>query len=319
MFDPKNIHKDFVLVRISRQEQRDKREKVGSILLHHSVAHMQHNLQQGLVCAVGSNVLKILPEIGLGDTALFSHVVEGTVSVTDNNKEYKDRNIIDDSDPDYRYYMVHAVMFSNDTDPEGNPIGKPIARAQLLYGCIKRHTAEVHMTIFYTLALASPDERDNRTMKKTYIKDVNGKEQVILSFVDFKEERKQIEDRLEKMKMEAETHPKRAEQLQIEMEKLTRSLNRKRAATFVPVFSSPHWYLDAFGHPLDASWILYYTIIGGNQTTPQVTQITLQNHSFYVLRNDYVLCARKMDDRTIRRLSGQLDEDEVLVEKVLLS
>jgi hypothetical protein len=218
---------------------------------------------------VGKQMQEMFPNMRPGDELFFHHSIEGSVLSEAEKKvivpvitwhihdnEYSDV-------PDFIYYMV---------------------REDFIYGFRTAADGEVTMHPDMCFAFASTEEADNRDVKQVGS---------LLLFENFKEERKDIEKRIAAMKRECETHTDRAPLIMPEMEKLTRSLNKKRAGTFTPVFVGENVRRDFLPIELDTSWMLFYEFLGSKSTVPQVTTIEIDDAIFYVLRKDYMLCAIK--------------------------
>lgn len=273
-FSPKSINKRFVLVRINRQKQREKRQKVGSILLPPGQVHQNYNQQQGEILMIGKEAQKLIAEMQPGDTLLFHHSIEGQAYLEEQNPHVKLINTWDIYnneyvDPEWIYYMV---------------------RTDFIYG-VKKQDGSIFVHPDLILAIAAPDEENNRNLKRVG---------TLYLFENFKEERKDIEDRLMKMKYEAETHKERAGQIMEEMERITKSLNKKRAGAFMPVFIGKRIKRAFYPTWLDTTYCIWYEFLGSKNTTPQVTTINVDGYDFYILRADFILMAKKL-----KMFSGQ--------------
>jgi len=265
MEKPKKINKNYVLVKISKELQRQKRGKVGSLHVPPQFAFMRFNLQQGQIVMVGSNIESYIPGIAEGDRLVFHHSIEGTVeSQNKNQRNLSSRHVIDE-DEENTWYMV---------------------RKDLMYACIKPD-GSILMAEDYVFGILAPDEEANRNLVAT----PSG----ILLFKNFKEDRLAIEERIGKLKTEAETHPQRAALLEPEMELLTKSLNKKKVSAFVPVFSPASLSRD-FGTALGVNHIVFYEHIGASSETVNITSVDIDGYVFYALRRDYILFAKLREE-----------------------
>lgn len=70
------IGKDYILVRVNGYLQKDKRSRIGSILLHQNYIHMERNLQFGTIEQIGSNAAKQYPMARVGYEVTFHHTIE---------------------------------------------------------------------------------------------------------------------------------------------------------------------------------------------------------------------------------------------------
>lgn len=93
----------YFIVKINIEKQKDRKDKIGALYVHVSHTHMQRNLQEGEVVAIGSIASKKFPEAKIGDTLLIHHFVEGA----DSEKS----NLIF-SDTEYNYYNVTADEYN---------------------------------------------------------------------------------------------------------------------------------------------------------------------------------------------------------------
>lgn len=255
----------YVIIRLDREKQKQRREKIGRIIMPPTAVHMNHNLQQGEILLIGDVIKELLPEIEEGDRLIFHHSVEGywvparekSITIVTNDWRVYDNEYIDP----HIYYAV---------------------RKDFIYGHIKPDgTIIVHPEM--VLAIASPEEENNRNLKKVG---------ALYIFNNYKEERQEVEKRLAELKREAETHTDRAEIIMAEMERITKDLNKKRAGTFMPVFIGSR-VLQYFNGRLDTTYVLWYEFLGSKGTVPQVTTIDIDGYIFYVLRSDYILLAKK--------------------------
>lgn len=80
------VNRQYILVRIDKAAQRQKREKVGDIYIAPNFAYMSHNLQYGEIMQIGEKAQKNYPDAKVGDIALFHHHIEG--SYDDHAPEY---------------------------------------------------------------------------------------------------------------------------------------------------------------------------------------------------------------------------------------
>lgn len=285
MFRPKWINAGLLLVAVNRQAQKEKREKLGSLIIAETQKYMQYNLQLGTVVMIGKKLKEFFPLTQEGDQVFFHHSVEGSLMNYGEEGSEKisptDENVLWDADPDWRYYTMSQ---------------------DLVYGFISARTGEVLMHPEKTLALPLASESDDRKLVK------KGK---LYLFKNYMQTREAVEEKLATLKRECETHApsptdpperyalkeKRVKDLMREMDILTRWLNTKRAVGFSPAFVHPDVKRD-FGIDLNGDWEVYYEIIGGNKVEAKVTSIQIKGMNFYILYNKYILFARKKDELT---------------------
>lgn len=92
----------FFIVKINIEEQKIRKEKVGSLYLHCSEVQMQRNMQCGDIVAMGDIASDNFKEAKIGDTLIFHHFVEGD----------KDSSNLIASDGIFNYYNVTASEYN---------------------------------------------------------------------------------------------------------------------------------------------------------------------------------------------------------------
>lgn len=90
----------YILIRIDRQLQKDKKERLGAIILAPDHTYMQYNMQCGEIIDIGERAARDFPEAKIGDTAIVHHFVEGE---DDNDSK---ENYLVETDETYNYYVV---------------------------------------------------------------------------------------------------------------------------------------------------------------------------------------------------------------------
>lgn len=90
----------YILIRIDRQLQKDKKERLGAIILAPDHTYMQYNMQCGEIIDIGERAARDFPEAKIGDTAIIHHFVEGE---DDNDSK---ENYLVETDETYNYYVV---------------------------------------------------------------------------------------------------------------------------------------------------------------------------------------------------------------------
>lgn len=93
----------YFIIKINIEEQKNRKEKIGSLYVHTSHTFMQRNQQMGEIVAIGHIAHKQFPEAEIGNTLIFHHFVEGTDS--------KNSNLIY-ADNEFYYYNVTASDFN---------------------------------------------------------------------------------------------------------------------------------------------------------------------------------------------------------------
>lgn len=94
--------KNFFLVKCPISEEKERKDKIGSLYLNHRQIFMTRNLQYGEIVAIGSKAAEYFPEAQIGFTLLFHHYVQGK-----DIHESKENHLVD-QDAAYNYYVVAA-------------------------------------------------------------------------------------------------------------------------------------------------------------------------------------------------------------------
>lgn len=92
----------YFLIRIGKVEQKDKKEKVGSLYFPSQFAFMRRELQYGEIISIGKGAQEFLPEASIGDFLLCHHFTTGKST----DKGYNFYKV--EQDDDYNYYVVNA-------------------------------------------------------------------------------------------------------------------------------------------------------------------------------------------------------------------
>lgn len=95
----------YFLIKISRKEQRNKRNKIGSILIPETETYMMYNAQAGEIVGIGQRAHEYFPEAKIGDILLIHHFCEGE-SETESRLDH-----LVHQDEDYNYYVVAAFDY----------------------------------------------------------------------------------------------------------------------------------------------------------------------------------------------------------------
>lgn len=90
---------DKILVRINKQLQTEKREKIGNFFIPSHLMDFTNNLQFGEIVALGTLASKQFPMAKIGDIAIFDHVVEfkveGDTSLIEKEMLNTDEHLVD--------------------------------------------------------------------------------------------------------------------------------------------------------------------------------------------------------------------------------
>lgn len=257
------INPSKILVRVNRQKQKEKRERKGLIIVDPKNAFFRHNQQHGEIIMIGKKMQEYQPELQPGDTLLFSHFIEGSVE-TKQTGEQKDINneYMIHQDEEWRYYLVGKDM----------------------YFAVVKDTGEILVNENIIFARPASQELDNRNVVK------KGK---IFTFANYVETRQSIEERIEELKNQSMRHSRTAFGQQakrlamMEMEKLTRELNKKRFAAFHPTHTHRNFSIDC-GFNVNESDTLLYMLLGNQGIELQVSTIDWLGKEYSILRTPFV-------------------------------
>lgn len=92
----------FFLVRIPKNQQKERLEKIGSIYIPPDYVFLTRGMQCGEIIAIGEGAKQYFPEAQIGHILLFHHIVEGK---KDHNGNY---SFYIGADDEYTYYIVTA-------------------------------------------------------------------------------------------------------------------------------------------------------------------------------------------------------------------
>jgi len=225
-------HSPYFLIRVSKQDEIDKRTKIGSILIADTQTFMQYNTQCGEIVDTGKDAAKYFPEAKIGDTLLIHHFVQA------NDKNDAKENHLIHEDEKFNYYVVTAFEYGGKTNETyGVWDGEKI---------IPNKDYVFLKTEKNAIPGLPPDEAVNQALKKT--------ETGLFVFNEWKESRESKEERQSELKRQAEElsksgnnklHIKQAIQIkEWEMEELSRDINKQ---TYLP-------YTVAYAHPQLSEW-----------------------------------------------------------------
>lgn len=186
----------YFLVSIPKKDQKERKEKIGSIYLHPTYIFLTRNMQCGEIVAIGSQAAELLPDASVGDTLLFHHFVESL-----------EKCQCVDSDDNFNYYVVTACYHNGQNNQT--------------YGIWNGKNIIPHPDYIF-LACETEDNAtalDEFLHKKTAVNE-NG----ILQFNDWKITREDITRKMEKIKNEIESLAKTKMR-----EDVAREINRKES------------------------------------------------------------------------------------------
>lgn len=91
------------LIKVPKQEEIDKRERVGEVYLHPSFVWMTRNTQCGIIHNISKEAHLQLPDAKVGDILITHHFVQGSHSINESGMDF-----LVHEDDTYNYYNVVA-------------------------------------------------------------------------------------------------------------------------------------------------------------------------------------------------------------------
>lgn len=214
----------YFIVKINKETQSARRDKIGSLYLHFQEIYMQRNIQNGEIVAIGEDAKKIFPDCKIGNTALFHHFVEGSAS---------DKSNLIHSDDTDNYYFITTSEFNG-------------------------HRNETYGIYNGTEIIPHPDfvfikneeiKKEETISHEDYIKKNTTKIGSLILFNNWEETREEKEEKASTLMTEIKNQSKgksmsdstkRAlEVKQREAETITSNLNRKEYKSFEIEYSNP--------------------------------------------------------------------------------
>lgn len=92
----------YFMVKMPKEEQKERKEKIGNLYFPQDFAFMRRGLQFGIIEKIGSDAAEYFPQAEVGDYLLLNHIIEGKRD----DKGYNFYHI--DEDNEFNYYVVNA-------------------------------------------------------------------------------------------------------------------------------------------------------------------------------------------------------------------
>lgn len=92
----------YFIVKLSKNELKDRREKIGSLYMPPNYVFMTRECQASEIVAIGDEAHEYFPEAKIGDILIYHHFISG--KTTDKKQVF---HLIDEDD-DFNYYTVNA-------------------------------------------------------------------------------------------------------------------------------------------------------------------------------------------------------------------
>lgn len=99
--------KPYFLVKVSKQEQKNRREKLGLFSLSLDCEDMSRNIEHGEIVDIGTRAAEVFPEAKIGQILIMHHFVEG-------NKETRRDSLVYEDD-EFNYYVVSSYAQNGKT------------------------------------------------------------------------------------------------------------------------------------------------------------------------------------------------------------
>lgn len=88
----------YFFIKINKNIQKDRKEKIGSLYVHPDYVFMKRNMQCGEIVAIGTKAHEYFPQAKVGDVLICHHFVEAS-----------EKSYLIDSDDNFNYYMVQGM------------------------------------------------------------------------------------------------------------------------------------------------------------------------------------------------------------------
>jgi len=214
----------YFIVKINIEKQKERKEKIGSLYVHYAHTHMQRNLQEGEIVAIGSKAATQFTEATIGDTLIIHHFVEGS--------ETEKSNFIY-SDGTFNYYNVTASEYNGHRNE--------------CYGKWEGEEIIPHPEFVFI----EPEEKVKEITADEFI-DKNTKQVgSLLLFSNWTDTRESLEEKAAQITTEIKNQSQGKsmsdstkmglEEKQKEAEKITASLNKKEYKPYKVAFAHPYF------------------------------------------------------------------------------
>lgn len=260
----------YILIRIARKEQEQKKCKIGSIIIPETQRFLMYNMQAGEILAIGNKAAEYFPEMKVGHTLLCHHFVEAE----DDTSAREDHLI--HQDDEYNYYVVTCFEFYR----KGNET----------YGIWDGEKIIPNKGYIFLEPPAkddpqSPDEYINSALSKT--------QSGLLVFSNWTESRESKTEKMQRLKKEVESlsksgisqaHIKRGiEEKEAELAQMSLDVNSKRYEPYTIAAFNPE--LKEHLHPdadIAVGKIIYVLNIAAQ------TEIDFNGRKYIVAKTNYI-------------------------------
>lgn len=259
----------YFVVRIEKEQQKNKKEKIGSLYFPTQFTFMQRGLQNGEIVAIGSLAHKEFPQAKIGDTLIVHHFLEGKKD----EKGYE--KFLIHTDATYKYYVVTAV------DHNG--------QKNMTYGVwdgekITTHKEYILLEKDRPVDTISIDEH----IDKTTIKSSGG----LLIFKEWNTSRLQMEERMKELQNQVkelskstmtDSVKKGIEEKEAEMNKISQVINSKRYTPYTIAAFNPELH-EWFDTEIEVGETIYM------QNNACNTTVEIFGKEYIIAKTDYIGC-----------------------------
>jgi len=231
---------DFFLIRISKADQQDRKEREGRFYFPSEYAYMQRELQYGEIIGIGKRAAEWMPQAEIGDYLLIHHMVSGKKT----DKGYCFYFVTEDKE--YNYYGVNAYEM-----PGEMPLAYGIAKGEdiiptpdYIFLEVPQHrpvVEEIASEGIIAVTMSQTREQIIQTMKDNLERCRQLAPNLVSSEADQKRKMATSEGR-EKVKYATQE----IQRLQAENERLSKQLNKRRYESFVVAAINPDFNEGVF-------------------------------------------------------------------------
>lgn len=94
-----------ILIKVPKEEENNKREKIGDLFIHPSFVWMTRNTQNGIVVSISPEAKRQFPEVKENDILIVHHFVQNTYAAKENRNSF-----LVHEDSEFNYYSVTSKM-----------------------------------------------------------------------------------------------------------------------------------------------------------------------------------------------------------------
>lgn len=240
-------HTHYVMIKTSRQQERERREKSGILYIPNSAVYMTRNLQHGEIVGIGDKAKQFFPELENGQTLLVHHFVQA-----ENEANAKDEHLVH-QDEEFNYYVVTVYEIAGKNSEA--------------YATVTKDGRIIASPVYVLMDYVQPfnentDVNDEDALQRNMHVSTGG----IITFKDWKESREDKEEKMEKMKIEIENLSKSGNEKdhirkgildrQAQMDRISSDLNKREFVKYTVAAFHPS-LADEFDEDLKVGSTIY--------------------------------------------------------------